>query len=153
MFGGAVWKFQHDVSFFSLAGCFIEKKCEMRWCLRYLEPRGTARQRSRRLESQAVKYFQFPGGEFRNSSSGSHTCERNPPGWLRPVWDATHISPRVASQAGLNHSGGLAHPRDPCSGWSTLAIANARTWPLATYISFSISRSRAACRQWDRAGP
>ena len=35
---------------------------------------------------------------------------RNPPEWLRPALDATHLPPRVASQAGLNHSGGLAHP-------------------------------------------
>ena len=38
--------------------------------------------------------------------------------WLRPAWDATHLPPRVASHAGLNHSGGLTHPKYSCSGWS-----------------------------------
>ena len=44
---------------------------------------------------------------------------RNPPEWLRSAWNATHLPPRVASQAGLNNSGGLAHPRDPSAGYCT----------------------------------
>ena len=35
-------------------------------------PRGTARQRSRRLEIRAAAYFQFGVGDFRNSLSGSY---------------------------------------------------------------------------------